>query len=184
MKAASGNVTDKTSFKLVVSEHLKSFKAALESRYFVGDAALYTSETVKELDQQDQWFISRVPLNIGASKELVQSAPSRAMKAVEGFEHYEAVEVSSGYADVEQRWVMFRNKQSQETEQKALTRRMRKKSTKEFQKLEKLSKRDSGAKLMPWKPLNNGRNNQSSVRQNLRLPLNPAIKAEVAPLKG
>ncbi len=63
MKAVSGNVTDKTSFKLVVFEHLNSFKAALESRYFVGDAALYTSETVKELDQLDQWFISRVPLN-------------------------------------------------------------------------------------------------------------------------
>ena len=71
MKAASGNVTDKTSFKKVVSQHLKSFKAALNARYFVSDAALYVAETIQELDQQSQWFISRVPLNIKAAKELV-----------------------------------------------------------------------------------------------------------------
>ena len=105
MKAASGNVTDKTSFKKIVSEHIKSFKAALAARYFVGDAALYVAGTIQELDQQDQWFISRVPLNIGAAKELVKSAPSRTMKPLEEFEHYEAVEVSSDYADVQQHWV-------------------------------------------------------------------------------
>ncbi len=141
MAAASGNVTDKTSFKQVVSEHLKSFKAALESRYFVGDAALYVGETIQELDQQGQLFISRVPLSISAAKGLVQSVPLHAMGAVEGFEHYEAVEVSSDYAEVRQRWALFRNKQSQETEQKALTRRMQKKSLKEFEKLEKLGKK-------------------------------------------
>ena len=141
MAAASGNVTDKTSFQWVVSQHLKSFKAALEARYFVADAALYVAETLQKLDQQGQWFISRVPLNIAATKELVQSAPTRIMKAVEGFEHYEAVEVSSDYAGVEQRWVLFRNKQSRENEQKTLTRRMQKKSLSECKKLEKLGKK-------------------------------------------
>ncbi|WP_252178757.1 IS1634 family transposase [Endozoicomonas sp. 4G] len=184
MKAASGNVTDKTSFKLVVSEHLKSFKAALESRYFVGDAALYTSETVKELDQQDQWFISRVPLNIGASKELVQSAPSRAMKAVEGFEHYEAVEVSSGYADVEQRWVMFRNKQSQETEQKALTRRMRKKSTKEFQKLEKLSKKGFRCKADAMEAFKQWQKQSELCQAEPQITSKPCYKGRGRPAEG
>ena len=141
MKAASGNVTDKTSFKQVVSQHLKSFKAALNARYFVGDAALYVAETIQELDQQDQWFISRVPLTIRAAKELVQGAPSLTMEAVEGFEYYEAVEVRSDYAGVEQRWVLFRNKQSQESEQKTLTRRMQKKSLKECETLAKLGKK-------------------------------------------
>ena len=141
MKAASGNVTDKTSFKQVVSEHIKSFKAALSARYFVGDAAMYVAETIQELNQQDQLFISRVPLNIGAAKELVQSAPLRSMTEVEGFEHYESVETLSDYAGVVQRWVLFRNNQSQKTEQKTLTRRMQKKSLKEFKELEKLGKK-------------------------------------------
>ncbi|UYM15980.1 IS1634 family transposase [Endozoicomonas euniceicola] len=145
MKAASGNVTDKTSFKQVVSEHIKSFKAALNARYFIGDAALYVAETVQELSQQDQLFISRVPLNIGAAKELVQSAPLRSMVEVEGFEHYESVETLSDYAGVVQRWVLFRNNQSQKTEQKTLTRRMQKKSLKEFKELEKLGKKPLGA---------------------------------------
>ncbi len=141
MAAASGNVTDKTSFKQVVSLHVKSFKAALEACYLVGDAALYVVGTIQELNQQDQWFISQVPLNIGAVKELVKSAPTRTMRPVEGFDHYEAVEVSSDYANVEQRWVLFRNQQRQKTEQKTLTRRMQKKSLKECERLEKLSKK-------------------------------------------
>ena len=92
MKAASGNVADKTSFKQVVFQHIKSFKAALDARYFVDDAALYVAETIQELSQQRQWFISRVPLGIGAAKELKQSAPLHVMNTVDGFEHYEAVE--------------------------------------------------------------------------------------------
>ena len=129
--AVSGNVNDKSSFKRVVFQHIRSFKAALDARYFVADAALYVAETILELDQQEQLFISRVPLNIGFAKELVQSAPSRPMKPVEEFEHYEATEVSSNYGNVEQCWVLFRNKQGQISQQKTLTRRMQKKSLKE-----------------------------------------------------
>ena len=72
---------------------------------------------------------------------LVKSAPLRSMDAVEGFEHYEAVETLSDYAGVVQRWVLFRNRQSQKTEQKTVTRRMQKKSLQEFKALEKLSKK-------------------------------------------
>ena len=141
MKAVSGNVNDKSSFKRIVSQHIKSFKAALDARYFVADAALYVAETILDLDQQGQLFISRVPLNIGAAKALVQSAPERLMKPVDGFDHYETIEVSADYGDVEQRWVMFRNKQGQVSQQKTLTRRMQKKSLKEAEKLEKLGKK-------------------------------------------
>ena len=83
MASTSGNVTDKTNFKEVVRQHLKSFKAALEARYFVADSALYVAETLQELDRQKQLFISRVPLNIGAAQELVQSAPHRSMQPSE-----------------------------------------------------------------------------------------------------
>ena len=54
------------------------------------NAAMYVSETIQSLNQQEQLYISRVPLNIGAVKELAQSAPSCSMNAVDGFEHYQA----------------------------------------------------------------------------------------------
>ena len=107
MKAASGNVTDKTSFKQVVSQHIKSVKAALDACHFVGDAALYAVETIQELDQQKQLFFSRGPLNIGAAKKRGQSALLCVMRAVDGVEHYEAVETVSEYVSVVQRWVLF-----------------------------------------------------------------------------
>ena len=141
MKAVSGNVTDTTSFNRFVSQHLKSFKAALEAPYFVADAALYTADTIQRIDRQKQYFVSRVPLTISDSKALVDSAPSQSMQSLEGFEHYQVAEVSSDYAEVDQRWLLFRNQQSAETERKTLTKRMQKQSLKEANALKKLSKK-------------------------------------------
>ncbi|USE34280.1 DUF4277 domain-containing protein [Endozoicomonas sp. SCSIO W0465] len=43
MKASSGNVNDNENFKKVISSHLKSYREALNNRYLIGDAALYTT---------------------------------------------------------------------------------------------------------------------------------------------
>ena len=184
MKAASGNVTDKTSFKQIVSQHIKSFRAALEARYFVGDAALYVAETIQELDQQGQWFISRVPLNIGAAKKLVKSAPSRTMKAVDGFKHYEAIEVSSAYGDVEQRWVLFRNQQSQKTEQKTLTRRMQKKSLKEYGTFEKLSKKAFLCEEDAMEAFSQWQEQSKLCQAEVQIISKPCYKAKGRPANG
>ena len=184
MKAASGNVTDKTSFKQVVSQHMKSFKAALDARYFVGDAALYVAGTIQALSQQDQLFISRVPLNIGAAKELVQSAPLRSMEAVEGFEYYETVETLSDYAGVVQRWVLFRNKQSQKTEQKTLTRRMQKKSLKEFKELEKLRKKPFRCEADAMEAFRQWQKKSELCQAEPQLIKNPCYKTKGRPADG
>ena len=47
MAASSGNINDNTNFKKVISHHLKSYKAALNNRYLIGDAAMYTTENVQ-----------------------------------------------------------------------------------------------------------------------------------------
>ena len=70
------------------------------------------------------------------------------MEAIEGFEHYKAVDVLSDYAGVAQRWVLFCNQQSRASEQKTLTRRMQKKSLRDCEKLDKLSKKPLGVALL------------------------------------
>jgi transposase len=52
MKAMSGNCNDNRSFAEVVKYHLRSLKAAQESCYLMGDAALYSAETLRLLHQQ------------------------------------------------------------------------------------------------------------------------------------
>ena len=52
MQALSGNSNDTKAFAQTVRRHLSSLKAAQESRYLVGDAALYCAETLQLLEQQ------------------------------------------------------------------------------------------------------------------------------------
>ena len=141
MAPASGNLNDKTCFIEIIKQHLACFKAALNNRYLVADAALYVAETLQSLDKQKQLFISRVPLNIKAAKELVNNAPSMPLEPVEGHEDYYSAEVLSCYGEVEQRWAMYLNEKRSLSEQKSLTKRMYKKSLKEASNLEKLGKK-------------------------------------------
>ncbi|MFK0571271.1 IS1634 family transposase, partial [Endozoicomonas sp.] len=141
MAPASGNINDKTCFQEIIKQHLACFKAALNNRYLVADSALYVAETLRSLDEQKQLFISRVPLNIKDAKALVRKAPSMSLKPVESHEDYYSAEVSSCYGEVKQRWVLFRNEKRRLGEQKALTKRMQKKSLKEANNLEKLGKK-------------------------------------------
>ena len=141
MAPASGNVNDKTCFQEIIKNHLSCFKAALNSRYLVADAAMYVAETLKSLDEQKQRFISRVPLNIKDAKELVGKAPAMSLEPVEGYEDYYAAEVPSCYGEIEQRWFLFLNQKRRLSEQKTLSRKMQKQSLKEARDLEKLGKK-------------------------------------------
>ena len=73
MAASSGNINDNTNFRKVISKHLKCYKEALNNRYLIGDAALYTTDNVRILHQQEQQFITRVPAKIKAARELIDS---------------------------------------------------------------------------------------------------------------
>ena len=141
MAPASGNVNDKACFQEIIKNHLSCFKAALNSRYLVADAAMYVAETIQLLDEQKQRFISRVPLNIKDAKELVGKAPAISLEPVEGYEDYYAAEVPSCYGGIEQRWFLFLNQKRRLSEQKTLTRKMQKQSPKETRDLEKLGKK-------------------------------------------
>lgn len=61
MQALSSNSNDTKAFAQTVRRHLGSLKAAQESRYLVGDAALYCTETLQLLHQQQQLLVTRVP---------------------------------------------------------------------------------------------------------------------------
>ena len=141
MAPGSGNINDKTCFREIIKNHLSCFKAALDNRYLVADAAMYIAETLQSLDQQKQLFISRVPLNIKDAKALIGKAPDMLLEPVEGYEDYYSAEVPSCYGEVKQRWVLFRNEKRRLSEQKTLTRKMQKKSLKEARDLEKLGKK-------------------------------------------
>ena len=73
MQALSGNTNDQKAFAEVTRHHIQSLKAAQQSRYFVGDATLYSTDSITALDEQKQLFVSRVPMTLKDAKSLVKN---------------------------------------------------------------------------------------------------------------
>ncbi|BBR40874.1 hypothetical protein WP3W19E03_33990 [Aeromonas veronii] len=73
MQALSGNTNDAKAFSEVTKRHIHCLKAAQNSRYFIADAALYTEESIRSLDEQQQKFITRVPMTIKSAKEALMN---------------------------------------------------------------------------------------------------------------
>ncbi|MDV5249665.1 IS1634 family transposase [Shewanella xiamenensis] len=82
MQALSGNSNDTKAFAQTVRRHLSSLKAAQESRYLVGDAALYCADTLQLLAQQQQLFVTRVPVTLNEAKQAVATIGAQPLTAL------------------------------------------------------------------------------------------------------
>jgi transposase len=74
-------------------------KEAHDNRYLVADAALYASDTLRDLHRQGQRFITRVPLMLSEAKAHVQGLHTQALTALDN--GYSGRCVSSTYAGVD-----------------------------------------------------------------------------------
>ena len=138
MKAASGNSSDKTDFAEIISEHIKSFQAAVGNRYFVGDSALYTPSSLKALTEAKALFVTRVPSQINKEKKLVSQCKVSDMSDLEN--GYYAKNFRVSYADIEQRWVVFFSEAAYQRECRTLLKHFSKGSEKELKAFNKLQK--------------------------------------------
>ena len=138
MQAVDGNRNDKTVFCEIVAEHLKSFKEALDNRYFIGDSALYTEKTMQIFDKEQNLFITRVPMQINEAKTVIANVQQETM--VDVGEGYKATQHILNYGNVKQRWVVVFSKAAYEKECHTLQKNFLKgseKETREFLKIQK-----------------------------------------------
>ncbi|GKR23705.1 hypothetical protein KAM469_23750 [Aeromonas caviae] len=101
LQALSGNSNDNSAFRETVNRHLRSLKSAQESRYLVGDAALYCAETL-QLHHQRQLFITRVPRTLTEARNAVAAIGEAPLTALG--DGYQGRWLDADYADVPQRW--------------------------------------------------------------------------------
>jgi transposase len=154
MQAASGNTNDNEGFKKIVKHHLSSMKAAQNSRYFIGDAALYVAETIQSLDQQGQLFISRAPQKLKAVRQAISEQHTLSFETLEN--GYSGAWLKANYGDVEQRWLLVCSEQAKKSEQKTLDRKMLKESTQACKSFKKLTRQrfscasDAAGALAVW----------------------------------
>lgn len=136
MQACSGNTNDSEGFKKIVKSHIASLKSAQQCRYFVGDAALYSVETIQSLSEQNQLFITRVPQKLTTAKAVISNKHNCDFTTLAN--GYSGCWFESDYAEVKQRWLLIRSEQASKRESHTLKKRFLKlgeKSISEFKKL-------------------------------------------------
>lgn len=154
MQAASGNINDNEGFKNIVKHHISSLKAAQNCQYFIGDAALYTAETIQSLEQQGQLFISRAPQKLKQVKTLIAQQDTLSFEALDN--GYSGAWVESDYGHVKQRWLLVRSEQAKKREQYTLDKCMLKESNASLKSFKKLTRQrfscssDANNALQAW----------------------------------
>jgi transposase len=137
MEPLSGNAEDKTSLRATVKAHLGQLKRAEGLDYVVADSALYTAETLRELEGMA--WITRVPETLSAAREAIAAAAPGLMASPEklSLQRQEA-----DYAGVKQRWVVVYSPQAYQRALKSVNRHCEKQSEADLKAFEALCRRD------------------------------------------
>lgn len=151
MQALSGNTNDQKAFAEVARLHLKSLKAAQQSRYLVGDAALYNADILRDLQRQEQLFVTRVPMTLNIAKQHVRELD--ATKLEELGDGYHGCWLDSDYGGVSQRWLLLRSEQAARREQATVEKHLKKDSTQELKQFRKLCTRRFACEQDAWQAL-------------------------------
>jgi len=136
MEALSGNSNDSKQFRQTIDTHIDQLNHAYELTYLMMDSAGYTEETIALLGSDQKW-ISRVPETLGLCKELVASADPVWQPLASGYQ-YQLREQT--YGGVAQRWLLIHSAQAEARELKTLTRSYAKKTQKEYDQVQQLTR--------------------------------------------
>ncbi len=137
MKAADGNQIDAKAFASLVDAHIDSLKALSNTKLtLIADAALFTQKGLEAIKEKEILFISRVPNKIKEAKELMSSNPSKELTFLD--ENYTFFERTIEYAQMEQKWVLYRSKLASHREEKTLSKSLLQESTQGAKEAKKL----------------------------------------------
>ena len=133
-------------------------KAAQNSRYFIGDAALYVAETIQSLHQQGQLFISRAPQKLKAVRQAISQQHTLSFESLDN--GYSGAWLQMNYGDVEQRWLLVSSEQAKKSEHKTLDKKMLRETSAACKSFKKLTRQrfscpsDAVGALRIWKKAN------------------------------
>jgi transposase len=139
MQALSGNTNDAKAFSKVTKQHIHCLKAAQNSRYFIADAALYTEESIRALDKQQQKFITRVPMTIKSAKEALLALEQEQLSDIGN--GYSGCWVDADYGSVAQRWLLVHSEKATKREETTFYKNIDKNITRKLKALGQLMKK-------------------------------------------
>ena len=136
LEVLNGNNNDKKSFRKSIQEYKNQF-ISKQLPYFIADSALYTRKGLNELS--DVKWVTRVPETIKEAKEAIENTKKEEMIPSEE-DGYWIKEISSHYADENQRWVIVFSQKAYNKQYATLTKKIRKESDEKNKELWHLSK--------------------------------------------
>ena len=140
MQAASGNTQDSANFQGIIKSFIHSLKSAHSSQYLIGDAALYTQNSLTALQAQGRHFITRVPAtNSQAKSVLAQTADYDFTPLNDG---YRGVWLDSDYAGVAQKWLLLQSEKAKKQKVHLQKNKFRKEEEKIKKQFKALSQKD------------------------------------------
>lgn len=158
MKICDGNTQDKTGFREVIQQHLEQLQGATHIDYLVADSALYTKETLQELDKYQVSWITRVPENIKEAKQAIAAYQSSKSDLLA--EGYQFVLHQSEYAGIQQRWLVIHSSAAEKRCHHSVTKSFLLQSEKEYRAFSKLCKEQFACRQDAEKALNHFKKKQ------------------------
>ena len=183
MSPANGNANDKTEFYKVVKDFKNSVKSACDSKYHIGDSALYTKDIIQAINEQNRIFITRVPAVLSQAKQLINNIKDHDL--VDFTENYKGCWIDSNYADVKQKWLLIQSEAAKYKEIKTLAKRLQKQTDKASKSFAKLSKEafscedDARKALAKWQ-----KSSPIMLVESINISKNARYKKKGQPAKG
>jgi len=135
MQAASGNQSDQTAFRSIVSNHVGELRNWSGIEYMVADSALYSEATLQTLADK-HLFITRVPETIKDTQVLLQASAQQEFTLID--DNYSFIEYGATYGGVKQRWLVIKSLIAKKKEMQTVNRNFLKNSESEMKQFQKL----------------------------------------------
>lgn len=127
MKPQDGNTNDNKGFRTPI-ELVASFKKAIDFKYLVADAALFTEDNLKLMDEQDVLFITRAPNKIRNVKELILSVEKDKLAPIN--DNYHGIIQDFEYGGIKLKALVVYSTQSEHRANKAIDSKVAKEQVK------------------------------------------------------
>jgi len=136
MEALNGNSNDKAAFRHTIEQYIDNLNSDFSLEYLLMDSAGYTEDTLQLLGEKQKW-ISRVPENLNAAKELVKMHVSDWKTLTSGYSY---LPFTQTYAGIAQRWLLVFSQEAFDREIKTLQKNYSEKTEQEYKQLSQLLK--------------------------------------------
>lgn len=117
MEPLSGNNSDKVSFRQTIQAHIEQMQSEVRLEYLVADSALYTAETLGQMNHF--YWITRVPETLSLAQSLIGAVAPDLMK---NRQTSSSISLCTQYAGVRQRWMMVYSPEAYQRAQRTVNK--------------------------------------------------------------